>query len=380
MKTTLKTKQDCEDFVRGLTFLGTGGGGAPQRGLKLLLERFDAGETIGWLSIEDLPPETWTATVAGLGGRPPKQGPPPEELARLGLVTPKHENTMPVALRELSAYAGVELGALVPGEIGAGNVPIPLMTATSLGLQTVDGDYAGGRAIPELSQTIPEVMNKSLFPIAMVDRWGNVTIVKSGVGAPMADRIGRMLAMAAFGGVGFACYLMQAKDAQAVMTRGSLTRALQIGRAIREARERGRDPAAAAAQQSDGWLLFKGEVTSTEVEDKEAYMFGYGTHHLKGVNDHAGQTLDIWYKNEYHVSWKNGEPFVTSPDALAVIDLQSGEPHTNSSIAAGQKVAVLGRKAAAAHRTRRGIELLGPRHFGFDLEYVPIEEAVSSRQ
>ena len=69
MKTTLATPQDCEDFVRGLTFLGTGGGGAPERGLKFLRDRFEQGDTLGWLSIEDLPPETWTATVAGLGGR-----------------------------------------------------------------------------------------------------------------------------------------------------------------------------------------------------------------------------------------------------------------------------------------------------------------------
>ena len=41
MKTALATQQDCEDFVRGLTFLGTGGGGAPERGLKMLLERPD---------------------------------------------------------------------------------------------------------------------------------------------------------------------------------------------------------------------------------------------------------------------------------------------------------------------------------------------------
>lgn len=376
MRTALWTKQDCEDFVRGLTFMGTGGGGAPDRGLKFLLERFEAGTPIEWVSVADLPPETWTATVAGLGGRPPKQGPPADELARLGLVTPRYDNTMAVALRELAAYAGVTLEALVPGEIGAGNVPIPLLTATSLGMVTVDGDYAGGRAIPELSQTIPEVMNKSLFPVAMVDRWGDVTIIKQGVGAAMADRIGRILAMAAYGGVAFACYLMQVKAAQALMVRGSLTLALHIGRTLREAREQGRDPASAVVRQHGGWLLFRGEALASEVEDKDAYMFGYGTHHLRGVNEFEGQRMRIWYKNEYHVTWKNEQPFVTSPDALAVIDLETGEPHTNSSITAGQKVAVLGRKAAPAHRTPRGIAELGPRHFGFNLEYVPIEHYV----
>ncbi len=379
MKTALRTTQDCEDFVRGLTFLGTGGGGAPERGLQFLRERFARGETLGWQSIEDLPPDAWTATVAGLGGRPPKEGPPQPELAQLGLTAIKYENTLPIALQELAAYAGVKLGALVPGEIGAGNVPVPLVTANALGIPTIDGDYAGGRAIPELSQTIPEVMGKSLFPVVMVDRWGDISIVKAGAGAQMADRIGRMLAMAAYGGVAFACYLMQAREAQTMMAAGSLSQALQVGRALRAAHEQGGDPAASAAEQTQGWVLFKGEVVRTEIESKEAYMFGYGTHHLRGLDGYAGRTMRIWYKNEYHVSWLDERPFVTSPDALAVIDLDTGEPHVNSSIAAGQRVAVLGRKAQPAHRTARGIEALGPRHFGFELDYVPIEKLMKGK-
>lgn len=378
MQTTLSTRQDCEDYVRGLTFLGTGGGGTPERGLKLLLEKFDAGEKLGWISIGDLPPETWTATVAGLGGRPPRQGPPQKELAELGLVTPRYDNTLPVALRELAEYAGVPIGAIVPGEVGAGNSTIPMITAAAMGLQTIDGDYAGGRSIPELSQTIPEVRGKSLFPVTMADRWGNVSIVKTGASAQMADRIGRMLAAAAYGGVSFACLLMQAKEAQAMLNPGSMTQALQIGRILRESHAQGKDPASAVVKQHQGWVLFRGEVTASEVEDKEAYMFGYGNHHLKGLDEFAGHTYRIWYKNEYHIAWLDGRPHVTSPDAIAVIDLVSGEPHTNSSITAGRQVAVVGRRCAVAHRSPRGVELLGPRHFGFDLEYVPIEQRVQS--
>lgn len=376
MQTTLTTRQDCEDFVRGLTFLGTGGGGAPERGLKLLLERLDAGVRLGWTSVEDLAPDRWTATVAGLGGRPPKEGPPARELEQLGLISPRYENTLPIALRELAAYAGVEVGAIVPGEVGAGNSTVPLITAAELGIPTVDGDYAGGRSIPELSQIAPEVLGKSLFPVTMVDRWGNITIVKSGANAQMADRIGRMLAAAAYGGVAFACLLLQAKDAQALMHHGSMTQALEIGRILRRARESGSDPADAVVRQHDGWVLFRGEVVASDVEAKEAYMFGYGTHHLRGVGEFAGHTFRIWYKNEYHVSWLNERPYVTSPDAIAVLDLDSGEPHINNSIAPGQRVAVVGRKAPPAYRTARGIELLGPRHYGFELDYVPIEQKV----
>ncbi|MFQ5886918.1 MAG: DUF917 domain-containing protein, partial [Anaerolineae bacterium] len=85
-------------------------------------------------------------------------------------------------------------------------------------------------------------------------------------------------------------------------------------------------------------------------------------------------TFKIWYRNEYHVSWRDDKPFVTSPDSLIMVDLKTGEPATSYDFSVGDQVAVVGRKAHEVHRTKGGIEVLGPRHFGFDLDYVPIEE------
>jgi len=39
-------------------------------------------------------------------------------------------------------------------------------------------------------------------------------------------------------------------------------------------------------------------------------------------------------------------------------------------------VGVIGRKGHRIHRMPEGVEVLGPRHFGFDLDYVPIEDRV----
>jgi len=44
----LGTRQECEDFVRGLCFMGTGGGGSPEVGLKALLDQLEAGRNIEW--------------------------------------------------------------------------------------------------------------------------------------------------------------------------------------------------------------------------------------------------------------------------------------------------------------------------------------------
>ena len=46
-KVKLQTHQDLEDFVRGCTLLGVGGGGNPAEGLKALEEQFNAGKALG---------------------------------------------------------------------------------------------------------------------------------------------------------------------------------------------------------------------------------------------------------------------------------------------------------------------------------------------
>jgi DUF917 family protein len=376
-KVALRTEQECEDFVRGLCFMGAGGGGPPKLGLKLLLDQLEAGREIEWVDVDSLPEEAWTATVAGMGGRGGAGG-TEEELSELGCVDEKYDplGRMVAAVQALQDYAGIKVEAIVPVEIGASNVPAPIAAAVELGLPAVDGDYAGGRAIPEVPQTIPEIRGVPVSPLSFVTRWGDVVILKDTVSTAMADRIGRLIIVAVYGGVGVSCYLMQVKEAKDVMAAGTLSKALHVGQVIREARERGADPVAEAVKAVDGWLLFEGEITATEIADEESYAFGLGSHELKGLGNYEGHTFKIWYKNEYHVSWLDGKPLATSPDSLIMVDLTTGEPAISYDFSVGDRVAVVGRKAHEVHRTLKGIEVLGPRHFGFDLEYVPIEERV----
>jgi hypothetical protein len=72
--------------------------------------------------------------------------------------------------------------------------------------------------------------------------------------------------------------------------------------------------------------------------------------------------------------WKNDKPLVTSPDIIVVVDSETGEPYANPILAEGDKVAVIGLKARDAFRNERGVGVLGPRYFGFDIDYKHIED------
>jgi len=68
---------------------------------------------------------------------------------------------------------------------------------------------------------------------------------------------------------------------------------------------------------------------------------------------------------------------VTVPDLICVFDDDRNDPNLNPFFHEGLKVSVIGLPAPAQWRTRRGLELFGPKHFGFAIEYQPIEETHS---
>jgi DUF917 family protein len=340
----------------------------------LLLDELEKGRELGWVDVDSLPDDTWTATVAEMSGRV-FEGGTEEELAKLGCVQEKYDalGLMVAAVHALEESAGVTIQAIIPGEVGASNVPNAMAAASELGVPVVDGDYVGGRAVPEVSMTIPEINGVPICPFAFVTRWGDVVILKDTVSSAMADRIGRMLNLASFGMMGISFYLMRLGEAKNVLAAGTMTEALRVGRAIREARQENSDPVKAAAEKVNGWLLFEGKIVSSEIADEQSYGFGVGTHRLEGLGGHEGHSFKVWYKNEYHISWLDGSPFVTSPDCLILVHQESGEPALSFDFSEGDRVAVIGRMAHRLHRTKEGVAALGPRRFGFDLDYVPIE-------
>ena len=376
-RVVLRTEQECEDFIRGLCFLATGGGGDPRMALKILLDALQADREIAWVDANSLPDDAWTVMTCGIGGRD-DQGGTAEELAALGCFEDKYDElgATVAAVRALEGSERTKVAAIVPGETGALAVSVALAVGLDLGVPVVDGDYAGGRAVPEVDQGIPEFRGVPFWPMAFVTRWGDVILVKDTVSMAMADRISRMLTLASFGCVGACWDLLQVKDAKGLIAGGTLSKALQLGKKIRQAREQGADPVTEAVAAVDGWLLFEGEITAAEVEDEQSFAFGLGTHTLKGLGDYAGHEFRIWYKNEYHISWIDERPFVTSPDSMVIVDLETAEPALSFDFSVGDRVAVVGRRAWEGFRTQEGLEVFGPRHFGFDLDYVPIEDRV----
>ena len=69
------------------------------------------------------------------------------------------------------------------------------------------------------------------------------------------------------------------------------------------------------------------------------------------------------------MAWVDGKPIAMTPDLICVLDSVSGEAIGSETIRYGQRVTVIALPPPAIFLTSKGLEHVGPRAFGYDLDY-----------
>ena len=372
----LETHQDLEDFVRGCTLYGVGGGGNPAEGLKALEEQFDVGKSLGWVDPENLPPGSWAACAFLMGSTAPLTEEKIRQKEELGLTHWRYPRNLAVTTQRLEEFTGKRISALIPLELGGSNTPAPVAAAASLGKLVVDGDFAG-RAVPEITQTTAAAAGIPFTPATSVDKYGNYCVIIDTLSLELAERTGKYLSEVAFGSTGLCGFMVEAPKVPQVVVRGTLTRALQAGRLIRSALERGEEPFKALADQLGFYVLFKGKVVEKPWADRDGYY--WGSHILEGEGEFIGSRAKVVFKNENHLFYREDRLLVSSPDLIMNMDADTGQPLRNEDIEVGRRLVILGAPCGSQLRTEAALKYIGPRHFGVDQDYVPIEETLGGK-
>lgn len=367
---------DAEALILGLGLLATGGGGLAERGRGYMRALLEDGLDVGWIAVEEIDPGVLTCSVYGMGSIAPHPPMTPEEMTAFGVEGERHPRPWIRAVDQLEDYLGERIGAIVPFELGPSNTLVAVDAAARSGRILVDGDYIG-RALPKMSQALPAIHGLDTWPLAICDPWGNALVMTDCASPAVAERIGKMVskvtkAVDMGASCSHAAFPLPISQATSVLVPGTLSRALAAGRAVLEARAGG-DPVGAAVASLGGVKLFEGAVSERAwVDSAEGYM--EGTTVVEGRDDDEGRVARIWFLNEHHVFWVDGEPVAMSPDIIAVVAAHDAEPLSNTQIEEGMEVAVLGFSAPEAYRAGPALEATEPRHYGIDLDYVPLEE------
>jgi DUF917 family protein len=350
---------DIAHIARGAAILGAGGGGDPYLG-RLLAERVV--ERTGPVTVvrpAELPDDALVVPVGMMGApaviveKPPGGG----EFAR--------------ALSGIEAALGRPVTHVGCLEVGGINSMTPILTAAETGLPLVDGDGMG-RAFPELQMVLPTLDGISTTPMAMTDEKGNRVVLDT-IDNAWAERIARSATVDMGCSACLALYPMSGAQARDALVPETLTLAAELGRLVTRCRAEHRDAARAIAERMGGAVLFTGKIL--DVVRRTEGGFSRGEARLAGLGGDTGSTLTLSFQNEHLVAERDGRIVASVPDLVAVLDAETGEPVTTESMRYGFRVVVLGLPCHPRWRTPEGLALVGPRYFGYDHEYVPVEAA-----
>lgn len=349
--------EDVEALSVGAWVLGTGGGGSPYHALLNVRRAYAAGKRVSLMQPEELADDDWVAVISGMGAPLVSQErlPDNESIAR--------------AITLMEEYAGIRFRAVMSIEIGGNNGVKPLMAAAELGLPVLDAD-AMGRAYPEAQMTSFAVGDLRPWPLAMVDPRGIEGIVAKVPSWKWMERMSRKMCVE----LGSSVANCKAPRTGAEVKRWGIlhttTQAIELGNAVRRAQREHSDPIEAVLRQQKGVKLFRGKVKDVARRTTEGFL--RGTLQVEGLDEDRDSRFELAFQNEWAVGWQDGVPRVMTPDLICVLDTASGEAIGTETIRYGQRVTVIALPAPPVFLSPRGLEFVGPRAFGYDLDFVSV--------
>ena len=377
-QTRILKEQELVDMLVGSCIQSTRGCD-PEQSIKKVKEALNQGKQFKLISTNNFPADWMVVAVQGLGGggawehvieRTQRQN--------LPTITEAEANSRVVDL--LSEHMGKEVKALIRSE-AAEATTTALLVAADKGIPTLDAGITG-RAVPEVQQSIPWINGIASIPTAIITRWGDEIIIKHAVDEYRVEDIGRAIAVASGGSATITMTPMSGEQLQRGAITGNLSEAILFGKTVREARQAGKDPIAALLDASNGYKLFQGIVTKSDERGDRG--FNWVDVEIEGINEYAGHTYKVFVKNENIVAWLDDEVDVISPDYIYNLNPETGESTTGGGGVGGYpldvEVVMVGVPAPEQWRSEKGIELIGPHHFGFDFEYTPIEKLQARRK
>ncbi|MEM4297751.1 MAG: DUF917 domain-containing protein, partial [Nitrososphaerota archaeon] len=276
------------------------------------------------------------------------------------------------AFELLQRYLNKRACATCPIEAGGVNSTIPFVVAGAMNIPVVDADGMG-RAFPELQMVSFTLYGVKATPMAMADEKGN-SIMFETINNLWTEKIARAATIKMGGTAWIALYAcLGSKFRESAIWR-TVSKGIEIGRRLREAKARGDNQLDALLDCTDGYLLFRGKIVG--VERANIGGFARGEAVIQGLDEYKNQTMTIRFQNENLVAEVDGKIIASVPDLICIIDSETISPITTERLRYGYRILVIAFPCSEKWRSKEGLQLVGPKYFGYDIEYRPIEEFV----
>ncbi|MCM3783647.1 DUF917 domain-containing protein [Neobacillus mesonae] len=354
-------KAAIENIAIGAAFLGTGGGGDPYIGKLMAISAIEKNGPVRLYSVDEIADEDFFIPTAMMGAPSvsSEKFPNGSEFVKV--------------FQKLSQYLGKEnIAGTYPMEAGGVNSMIPIVVAAQLGLPLVDCDGMG-RAFPELQMVTFNLDGISATPMAITDEKGNIGIFET-INNKWTERLGRSATVEMGASSLVSLYPTTGAQMKKSGVHHIVTLSEQIGEIIASKNRDAKDKLQELLGLVSGYELFQGKIIDVIRETKGG--FNLGKMNLEGIEAHKGGNMKVHFQNENLIAEKDDQVVAMTPDLICLVDYETLTPVTTESLKYGKRVRVIGLPAHEKWRTDKGIETAGPRYFGYDYDYVPIEELV----
>lgn len=353
--------KEIEDIALGASLLGAGGGGDPYVGKLVAMGAVRECGEVTLLDPQELPDDALIVPIAMMGA--------PTVLGEKAI----GGNEYKLLSDMISQYYGKKIYAFMPMEAGGVNSMLPIAAAARMGLPMVDADGMG-RAFPELQMVTFTMGGISATPMALVDEKGNNVLFNT-ITNKWTEELARAVTMSCGGAVSVSLYCMDGAAVKQYAVKQIVTRSRKLGEAIRKVKENtDKTPEANFLQATEGVRLFKGKITDVRRETNGA--FNYGRVVLEGIGTDRGKRAEAVFQNENLSASVDGRIVATVPDLICLVDSETFTPITTDALKYGKRVLMIGLTCFEMWRSEAGLNLVGPRYFGIDTDYIPLEERI----
>eukprot|EP00755_Sulcionema_specki_P033372 Sspe_Gene.100598::Locus_75282_Transcript_1_1_Confidence_1.000_Length_2935::g.100598::m.100598 len=255
-------------------------------------------------------------------------------------------------------------------EVGGTNALEPMVAAAELGVPVVDADGMG-RAFPTVPQYMPLCLNPTPSTVvSMANDKELVEIMPEGKG--IAELEAFMRSRVVDFGCAAACALapLSKEDVAKYCVPFTISQAWTLGRAVVCAREEHEDPIAAVCKvQANSRVVYRGRIDDVDRRTSEGFTKG-----TLSISCAGAEPLEVLFQNENLVARSGGKVVACVPDLIAVLHTDTAAPVHTEEAAYGMDVSVVVIPAPPLLKGSKALEAVGPRHFGYDIDYTPCGE------
>ncbi len=358
------TRQDLSDILNGAAILGAGGGGDLREGFGMIDHALDAGKSFQLVSVDDVPDDAIICTPYMLGAISALT----EEEERGYRHLPKaSQHPILTAYDKFQEYLGTTFYGTTACELGGSNTAAAFFPAAMNGHYIVDADPAG-RAVPEITHSTYYLAGLPAAPIYTANEFGETFVLEGVHDDQRAETLVRALSTVSRHDIAAIDHALPMRELRGALIAGTITKAMNLGKAWREAKAASEDAIARVAQTGSGFVGFEGVVKTCVYETVDGFTIG--AMNIDGTGPNQGQTMRISVKNENMACWLNGKTYATVPDLICLFDAETQDQISNPDCRVDQSVKVVLLPAPAVFRTEKGLSIFGPEYAGIDQPYT----------